>query len=125
MDQLIRSGYPVDVSQTREAPLYQQVARRLTTELITAMAPGSRLPSERVLCERLGISRVTLRAALALLASDGRLHSSAARGWFVLDEGGGSTRQPLPPLLGFTDTAATLGQRTAARVLHADVRPAT
>lgn len=112
------------MSQTKEAPLYQQVARRLLIELMPAMAPGSRLPSERVLCERLGISRVTLRAALGLLASDGRLSPSAARGWFVVRSNGRMDRHR-SPLLGFTDTAATLGLRTAARVLDANVRSAT
>lgn len=108
---------------TRQAPLYQQVARRLTTELIPAVRPGSRLPSERALCERLGVSRVTLRAALTLLASQGRVSSSAARGWFVVDVLPGADHQL--PLAGFTDAATTLGQRTTARVLHAAVRPAT
>ncbi len=96
----------------------------MTTELILGLSVGDRLPSERVLCERFRVSRVTLRAALALLAADGRLSSSAARGWFLVDN------QPVGrpksrPLLGFTDTAAALGQSTTARVLHADVRPAT
>ena len=125
MDQLGRGRYRSDVPRTREAPLYQQVARRLTTELVPTMVPGDRLPSERVLCERLGISRVTLRAALALLASEGRLTSSAARGWFVVDDLSGDVHHQPSPLLGFTDAATTLGQRTTARVLHADVRPAT
>lgn len=114
----------MEVPRLREAPLYQQVAHRLTAELIIDLAPGDRLPSERVLCERFGVSRVTLRAALALLAAEGRVGSSAARGWFLLDQDVGGRLQA-PPLLGFTDAAADLGQRTNARVLHARVRPAT
>lgn len=124
MDQLYSGRYSSSVPATREAPLYQQVARRLTVELIPALQPGGRLPSERVLSERLGVSRVTLRAALALLASQGSLSSSAARGWFLVDQASDTDHQ-LPPLAGFTDAAATLGQRTAAQVLHAAVRPAT
>ena len=46
-------------------------------------APGSLLPSERDLADRLGLARGTVRQALADLEAEGRLQRSAGRGWVV------------------------------------------
>ena len=46
---------------------------------------GTRLPPERRLAEELGVSRVSLRAALARLASEGLLRSRQGSGVEVLD----------------------------------------
>jgi GntR family transcriptional regulator, transcriptional repressor for pyruvate dehydrogenase complex len=43
-----------------------------------AFEPGERLPTERTLAERLGVSRMTIRAAMRILARDGLV--STARG---------------------------------------------
>ncbi len=52
------------------------------------LAPGARLPPERELCARLGISRSTLRQALTALVQSGYLHAARGRGGgtFVVDE---------------------------------------
>ena len=58
---------PVD-----DRPLYQQVATRLTNEIASGTYPvGSRLPTELALCEVLGISRFTARAAIRVLTTAG------------------------------------------------------
>jgi GntR family transcriptional repressor for pyruvate dehydrogenase complex len=49
------------------------------------LAPGSRLPPERVLSARLGVSRLTLRAALATLSSAGLLSVRQGSGYTVRD----------------------------------------
>lgn len=85
-------------------------------------APGSRLPGERTLAERIGVSRETLRQALTRLAEDGQLTASSQRGWYV-------TRQLLgePPsvLQSFTEMAAARGLRASSRILRQVRRPAT
>jgi DNA-binding GntR family transcriptional regulator len=65
------------------ANLADQAADRLRAELMVGtFAPGQRL-SEPALCERLGISRNTLREAFRLLTKDGLLTHAPNRGVFV------------------------------------------
>ncbi|MFN4193947.1 MAG: FadR/GntR family transcriptional regulator [Tabrizicola sp.] len=49
------------------------------------LRPGERLPSERDLAEKLGVSRPSLRDAIAELADNGLLVSRAGSGIFVAD----------------------------------------
>jgi len=44
---------------------------------------GAKLPAERKLAESFNTSRVTLREALSLLESDGKIFREDRRGWFV------------------------------------------
>ncbi|MEV6440387.1 FadR/GntR family transcriptional regulator [Amycolatopsis sp. NPDC051716] len=50
------------------------------------LAPGSRLPAERTLCEELGISRGSLRQALRVLASIGYVQIRAGSGTYVREQ---------------------------------------
>ena len=60
------------------------------------LAPGAKLPTERELSTQFGISRLTLRAALATLAAQGLLHVRQGSGYIVRDirESGGSDLLP-------------------------------
>jgi GntR family transcriptional regulator len=51
-----------------------------------ARAPGSLLPTEEALCERFGVSRVTVRRALADLQAQGFVQRRHGRGTYVRDE---------------------------------------
>jgi len=83
--------------------------------------PGSRLPGERALAGQLGVSRSSLRQALAMLESEGRVHSSAQRGWYVTTS---VVSEPPSVLKSFTDNARERGLVPTGRVLHRRVRPA-
>lgn len=78
------------------APVHSQTAFEETMERLAnaiklgVLAPGDRLPAERELCARLGISRSTLRQALTALGQSG--HLVAARG-----RGGGTFVAERPP----------------------------
>ncbi len=63
----------------------QRPAATLLTRYIEdqKLAPQSKLPAERQLCEGLGISRGELRKALSLLEADGKIWRHVGRGTFV------------------------------------------
>ena len=46
-------------------------------------APNERLPAERQLCEKLGVTRVELRKAFAVLEADGVIWRHVGRGTFI------------------------------------------
>lgn len=74
-------------------------------ELIDTRAPGDPLPSERSLCEHLGVSRPTVRAAIDDLARNGLLVRQHGRGTFISphkisQEIPSASGQPVPPAEG-------------------------
>ncbi|MBS4210401.1 GntR family transcriptional regulator [Bacillus sp. FJAT-50079] len=67
-------------------PLYLNVYDELLLRITKGEYPvGSRLPSEPDLASKLGISRSTLRQALALLQDDGLVRNIRGKGNFVID----------------------------------------
>ena len=73
----------------------EEVARRLQ-EMIQSgeLQPDERIPSQRVLAERLRVSRTSLREALLTLETLGLVRTYPARGTFVI----GRERRPAEPL---------------------------
>ncbi len=65
-------------------PLYKQVSRVLSDRIASGeLKSGSRIPSEAELINEFGISRITVRAAIAKLVEDGMLTRSRGKGTFV------------------------------------------
>jgi GntR family transcriptional repressor for pyruvate dehydrogenase complex len=69
------------------------------------LRPGERLPSERELAERLGVSRPSLREAVAMLQERGLLESKANSGIFVANVLGSGFSQSLIQLFASHDEA--------------------
>lgn len=128
-------GLPQGLLSGDALPLYTQVAGRLLDDIAEKGArPGDRLPSERALATRYGVSRVTLRSALNELAERAVIESSPARGWFLAEGYERVAPAPLSPspgpaaaqsVQGFADYAEQHGFRIRAEVLESEVRPAT
>lgn len=61
-----------------------QIARELRRQIEQRdLAPGERLPSENEIAGEFGVSRITIRQALASLADDGYVHRRHGTGTFV------------------------------------------
>jgi GntR family transcriptional regulator len=70
----------------RTSPLYLWVASLLRDGIEAGRSvPHSPVPSERVLSERYGISRMTARHALETLVTEGSVYRDARRGTFVAE----------------------------------------
>lgn len=84
--------------------------------------PGTRLPGERALAAQAKVSRSTLRLVLSRLEDEGRVVSSAKRGWFVPQMMLG---EPPSQLISFSEMAEQRGLRATSAVLSKNVRGAT
>ena len=89
---------PEKISQTVVRQIEQLILRGI-------LKPGERLPSERELSERLGVSRPSLREALADLQDSGLLTSRAGAGVFVGDVLGSAFSDTLVRLFANHDEA--------------------
>jgi GntR family transcriptional regulator, arabinose operon transcriptional repressor len=79
-------------------PLYRRIYDYLSEEISSGrLGSGDRVPSEKELCERFGVSRITAQKALELLAEEGAISRFPGKGSFVSDQGAkGGAVAPLP-----------------------------
>ncbi|MEV5878415.1 GntR family transcriptional regulator [Streptomyces sp. NPDC052101] len=92
---------------------HQRISRILAREIRDGRRPaGERLPGEHTLAERFGVSRTTIRAALAELTEQGLITTRTGKGSYVLFDGG-----PPDDGLGWARTLAVRGLDTTVRTL--------
>ncbi len=105
------------------SPLYLQVYRMIADDIAAGvLKPGDRLPAERDLCQKLGVSRTTVRRAFAELIQNGLIVSSVGLGAFVA--GGESLAEPPNMLMSFSELGASRGFTPSAEVLEQELRQA-
>jgi GntR family transcriptional regulator len=76
-------------------PLHRQLFLVLHDEIARgAIAPGDALPTEQSLCDQFGVSRITVRRALADLAEQGYIERRQGVGSFVRERGRSDGAQP-------------------------------
>ncbi|MEX0600765.1 MAG: GntR family transcriptional regulator [Rhodothermales bacterium] len=103
-----------NVDKSADRPLYEQVAADLR-RLIDAgdLTAGAALPAEMDLADRYGVSRHTIRAALAELEAEDRISRSAGRGTFV--------KQRRAPTTFYLDRSFTRHMEETGRRAHTEL----
>ena len=87
-----------------------------------SLAPGQQLPTERELSETFGVSRVTVRRAIASLTESGLVHAIQGRGTFVdLGTSGRAAQRACSA----STTWSARHVAVSSQAIEATVRPAT
>ncbi len=110
------STNPIDaVSLDGNGPIYEQI-RRAIRDLVLAGAwpPGTAVPPEHALMERLGASRMTVHRALAQLARDGLIIRRRRSGTIVASP---PASHAMFDILSIPDEVRQLGQEYAFEIL--------
>ncbi len=108
------------MGQISSKRLFQTVAKQIENLIDEGLYPaGTRLPGERELAEKLGVSRVTIREAEIALQAIGRLEIKTGSGVYVSDNPP-AMRHALPAVSAFEVTEARLliESETAALAAH-------
>jgi len=112
----------IDSVRSGPLPRYNQLKELIRDRICSGeWSPGSLIPSERALCERYGISRMTARQSVTELVHEGLLYREQGRGTYV---GRPKIAQQLLRLTGFTEDMQAREQRPGAKVLSAEMWPA-
>ena len=121
----VEAGAPEEtIDKDTPIPYYYQVREILRQEVVAGKwGVNEKLPSERELCERFGLSRPTVREALDDLVGDGLLRREKGRGTFVTEPK--IVEGLLQTPFGFTDSMRAQGISSVTRVLSLEVMPAT
>src|SRR3984957_967527 len=101
-------------------PLHRQLFLVLHDEILRgAMAPGDTLPTEQALCDQFGVSRITVRRALADLAEQGYIERRQGVGSFVRQHG---RSDELPSVGSYMDGLRQTQFQTSVDVVEHDSR---
>jgi GntR family transcriptional regulator len=99
-------------------PLYAQLKEQIIAVIARGdLAPGDQIPSQRLLCERYGMSHMTVRRAISELLNEGVLYAIPGKGLYVTER-----KQDAEPLLiGFSEDMARRGMAASSQVLAAEI----
>jgi GntR family transcriptional regulator len=110
--------FTIDIASRR--PAYQQIEAQVAEAIASgSLSPGDRLPPERDLAVRLGVSRMTVRQAFDALAREGLVERGVGRGTFVASPHVEIDRTAR--VAGFTEQMERAGLEPGATVLGAEV----
>ena len=105
----------MSLDNTISTPLFQQLADKLRSAIDRGeYLPGSRLPTEKELCEQYSVSRVTVRKALDELSRDEFLVRKPGKGTFVAEK---KIQRKLEGVLSFTEMCRMMGYQPGAKTV--------
>lgn len=115
MDASIDPAAAIELDADSPVPVYYQLYEALRSQLgIDPFAPGARLSTERSIADSAGVSRQTVRQALARLEREGLIHRRQGDGTYVSEP---RLEGSLRILSGFTSELSRRGVRVRNRVL--------
>src|SRR5258708_5231617 len=105
----------VDIDKRSPVPVYVQISDAIRAMIHGGeLGPDSILPPSKLLCERFGITRMTLRQAYAVLDREGLLDAQRGRGTFVRRP---RIERTLSQMIGFSEEMLARGKKPSSRVL--------
>ena len=91
---------PFEIVPIKRVDVYESVLAQLNALISeSGMEPGDRLPPERELVERLGVSRVSVREALRAMESMGKIEIRPNAGSFLVHPNGNAMANQLKSVL--------------------------
>jgi GntR family transcriptional regulator len=111
-------GRPPEAEPLRFVPRYYEIEQALRTR-IADLKPDEPLPSDAMLCEEFGVSRMTARNAVQRLVQEGIVYRVPGRGTFVAEP---PVHRQAGNLLSFTEEMRRRGREPSSQVLAREVR---
>ncbi|WP_239257288.1 GntR family transcriptional regulator [Listeria ilorinensis] len=105
-----------EINHNSRIPLYLQLMDAVIEAIQSGeYSAGERLPSERELCDKYGVSRITVRQAMQELERENYIVKRHGKGTFVADK---TDPQNLIHLFSFTEEMKRLGHEPTTRVIE-------
>ncbi len=113
--------YSFRVNKRDPQPIYLQIASQVQTAIEDkSIVPGAMLPPAQILCEHLGISKMTLRQAYGVLERKGYLETRRGVGTYAM---GGRIEKKIAGLTSFSEEVKARGGVPTSKVLGIRIVP--
>lgn len=111
------------INRQDKRPIYDQLVEILRNKIETEMQPNDRMLSERKICDEYGVSRTTVRLAMADLEHMGYIYKRHGKGTFV--SALNQQSQNLMDSYSFTDHMKSQGKTPTTKVLSFEILEST
>ena len=111
------------INRNDKRPIYDQLVEILRQKIENEMTPNEKMLSERGICDQYGVSRTTVRLAMAELEHMGYIYKRHGKGTFVAAINKNS--QNLMDSYSFTDHMKQLNKAPSTKVLSFEVVEST